>query len=132
MIVLASGMFHLWAFSQRNGTFRQFLGVLPSFHSLLHSSSSLTSFFSCRSFLVCLRVCSFFFIFPHLLGRSSFLYNFDIALFEIFIEISSCQWLRLHPPLDVVCCFRQTRGCSYPKVICDVEDHFFSTRTVFH
>ena len=97
MVGLASGMFHLWAFSQRDGTFRQFWAFLTSFHSsLCLSSSSLTFFFSCRSFLLCLRVASFLFTFPHLLGRPSFLYNFDIAHFELFIEISSCQWLTLH------------------------------------
>ena len=65
MAGLASGMFHLWAFSQTDGTFRQFWGVLTTFHSSLRlSSSSLTFFFSCRSFLLCLRVASFFVHFP--------------------------------------------------------------------
>ena len=65
MVGLASGMFHLWAFSQRDVTFRQFWGVLTSYHSSLRSSLySLTFFFSCPSFLLCLRVASFFVHFP--------------------------------------------------------------------
>ena len=47
--------------------------------------TSLLSSCSLSSSLLCLRVEAFFlFIFPHLLGRPSFLYNFVIAPFRIF------------------------------------------------
>ena len=71
----------------------------------------LLSFFCCVSAWLL-----FLFIFPHLLGRSFLLYNFDIAP---FIEISPCQWLTLHPPRAIVCRPRQTRVSLHPEGIGD-------------
>ena len=122
IVSLGSGMIHLWALSQRDGTFRGLSNIISFFLAFVFSDLLfLLSFF----FLLCLRVASFFlFLFPHLLVQPLLLNSFDVAHFELFIKISSCQWLTLHPPRAVVSRPWQTRGCLHPEGICEVEGQF--------